>query len=171
MNQQFFNVTNLEKKADTVISTVKLLVFSIGKLTLALPVDKVFKVTKYTPIYGSGMSYVNLAHIGKQEITVVDLHQKLFKISQDELIGDGGYFVLTKSKQISYEETPHTSEILGIRVVQAPSLVEVPLSEIRTLPRSYRYADTLEIASHVAVIPQEDRTTQTIFILDLESLF
>ena len=153
-------------------STVKLLVFSIGKLTLALPVDKVKKVTKYTPIHGSGMSYINLTHIGRQEVTVVDLHQKLFNISHDELISDGGYFILTKPKQTQSEEvSSFIEESLGIRVAQSPSLIEVDLTDIRALPSSYRYADTLEIASHVAVIPQEDRTTQTIFILDLEHLF
>lgn len=165
MNQPTSKLANLKKKQSPTTSKVKLLVFPIGKLTLALPVDKVKKVTKYTPIHGSGMSYINLTHIGRQEVTVVDLHQKLFNISHDELISDGGYFILTKPKQTLPEES------LGIRVAQSPSLIEVNLADIRTLPSSYRYADTLEIASHVAVIPQEDGTTQTIFILDLEHLF
>lgn len=173
MNQQTSNFINFENNPKlSTNSTVKLLVFFIGKLTLALPVDKVKKVTKYTPIHGSGMSYINLTHIGKQEVTVVDLHQKLFNISHDELISDGGYFILTKPKQTRSEEvSPFIEESLGIRVAQSPSLIEVDLADIRALPSSYRYADTLEIASHVAVIPQEDRTTQTIFILDLEHLF
>ena len=172
MNQPTSNLANFKKKQSPTTSKVKLLVFPIGKLTLALPVDKVKKVTKYTPIHGSGMSYINLTHIGRQEVTVVDLHQKLFNISHDELISDGGYFILTKPNQTSPEEVMSFSEeSLGIRVAQSPSLIEVSLADIRTLPSSYRYADTLEIASHVAVIPQEDGTTQTIFILDLEHLF
>lgn len=174
MNQPTSNFANVKNNSQSPAnSTVKLLVFSIGKLTLALPVNKVKKVTKYTPIHGSGMSYINLTHIGRQEVTVVDLHQKLFNISHDELISDGGYFILTKPKQISSEEaiSPFMEESLGIRVAQSPSLIEVDLSDIRALPSSYRYADTLEIASHVAVIFQEDGTTQTIFILDLEHLF
>lgn len=171
--KQSSNVTNLKSSTkSSTNSTVKLLVFAIGKLTLALPVDRVKKVKKYTPIHGSGMSYINLTHIGRQEVTVIDLHQKLFNISHDELISDGGYFILTKPKQISSAEVISPSEeSLGIRVAQSPSLIEVSLTDIRALPNSYRYADTLEIASHVTVIPQEDGTSQTIFILDLEHLF
>lgn len=173
MTQQVSNLDRQNKNNTN--STVKLLVFAIGKLTLALPVERVKKVTKYTPIHGSGMSYINLTHIGRQEVTVVDLHQKLFNISHDKLISDGGYFILTKPKQIPSEAERSRSyfpeESLGIRVAQSPSLIEVALADIRALPSSYRYADTLEIASHVAVINVEDGTSQTIFILDLEHLF
>ena len=60
-----------------------------------------------------------------------------------------------------------TGEPLGIMVAQTPILLDVPLSQIRTLPQSYRQADTLAIASQVAIIPQSDRTIMTVFILDL----
>ncbi|MEM7594622.1 MAG: chemotaxis protein CheW, partial [Cyanobacteria bacterium P01_A01_bin.83] len=58
---------------------------------------------------------------------------------------------------------------LGIFVAQAPNLIDVPQSQIRILPNSYRHADTLEIASHVAIIDQGE-TSKTIFILDLAKL-
>ena len=151
-------------------STVKLLVFPIGKLTVALPVARVKKVIKYTQIYGSGLNHVNLTHMDKKEVTVVDLHQKLFKISHDELTEDGGYFVITKPKQTQEITSNSTEEAIAIRVIEAPILIDVALSNIRTLPNNYRYADTLEIASHVAVIPQENQTNVTVFILDLEHL-
>jgi chemotaxis signal transduction protein len=177
MNSQALNTLDLAtKNQPSITSKVKLLIFSIGKLTLALPVEQVQKVTKYTPVHGSGRSYVNLTHLGEQEITIVDLHQKLFNISHDDLNLDGGYFILTKPRLISIikegKKVVHDSikETLGIRAAEAPLLLDIPLSEIRTLPNSYRYSDTLEIASHVAIIPQEDKTTQTIFILDLEHL-
>jgi chemotaxis signal transduction protein len=176
MNGQALSSLDLEKKQSSITSQIKLLVFSIGKLSLALPVEQVQKVTKYTPIYGSGRSYVNLTLIGEQEITIVDLYQKLFNISYDELNIDGGYFILTKPRPISLikegKKVTHDSikETLGIRAIEAPHLIDISLSEIRTLPNSYRYSDTLEIASHVAIITQEDKTTQTIFILDLEHL-
>jgi purine-binding chemotaxis protein CheW len=47
--------------------------------------------------------------------------------------------------------------------------MEIPLSAIRLLPESYRRADTLEVASHVAVIPQ-DKESITIFLLDVDLL-
>lgn len=142
-------------------SSLKLVVFQIGKLTLSLPVEQVTKVTKYSPTHGSGLSYVNLAHLGNQEVTIIDLHHKLFKVSQDELSCKKGYFIITRN---------NAGNSLGIRVLQTPSLLDVPFSRIRILPISYRHADTLEIASHVAVIPQDDETYQTIFILDVDCL-
>ena len=142
-------------------SFLKLVVFRIGKLTLSLPVEQVTKVTRYTAIHGSGLSYVNLAHLGNQEVTIIDLHHKLFKISQDELSSEKGYFIITSNT---------AGDSLGIRVLQTPTLLDVPFSRIRILPVSYRHADTLEIASHVGVIPQDDETVQTIFILDVDRL-
>ncbi|MGL5796182.1 MAG: chemotaxis protein CheW, partial [Waterburya sp.] len=63
-----------------------------------------------------------------------------------------------------------TGEPLGIRVTEAPTLIDVPVAKIRLIPDSYRRADTLAIASHVAVIPQKNDTALTIFILDLKRL-
>lgn len=142
-------------------SFIKLLVFAIGKLTLALPILQVQKVVKHDQVYGSGLSHVNLAHLADIEVAVVDLHQKLFKVSLLEATQTKGYFIITKNI---------TGEPLGILVSESPALIDVDLTHIRLIPDSYRRADTLEIASHVAVIPQENETSQTIFILDLEKL-
>lgn len=145
-------------------SSIKLLVFEVGKLTLALPILQVQKVVRKSEVHGSGLSYVNLTHLEQQEIAVVDLHQKLFNVS----ITEGsqgkenfGYFIISKNI---------IGEPLGIMVVNSPSLIDVASEKIRLIPDSYRQADTLEIASHVTVITQEDETSVTIFILDLERL-
>lgn len=142
-------------------SSIKLLVFEVGKLTLALPILQVQKVVKHNDVHGSGLSHVNLTHLDQQELAVVDLHQKLFKISLAEAYQREGYFIISKNI---------TGEPLGIRVVNPPALIDVATEKIRLIPDSYRRADTLEIASHVTVIPQEDETSVTIFILDLERL-
>ncbi len=138
---------------------IKLLVFEIGKLTLALPILQVQKVVRQSEVHGSGLSHVSLTHLGEREVAVVDLHQKLFKVSLPKTQSKG-YFIISKNVM---------GEPLGILVSQSPSLIDVPLERIRLVPDSYRHADTLEIASHVTVIPQGDRTI-TIFILDLERL-
>ena len=162
MVNQIFNADKSARIiSQTINSSLKLVVFQIGKLTLSLPVEQVTKVTKFTPTYGSGLSYVNLTHLGEQEIPIIDLHHKLFKVSQNELSSAKGYFIITRNT---------TGDSVGIRVLQTPTLLDVPFSHIRILPISYRHADTLEIASHVAVIPQDDETLQTIFILDLDCL-
>ena len=142
-------------------SLLKLLVFKINKLTLALPVLQVQKVIKYNPVHGSGLSYVNLTHLGDLDIAVVDLHQKLFNTSLPELSEDKGYFIISKNI---------TGEPLGILVSEPPAIVDVATSQIRLIPDAYRRADTLRIASHVAVIEGENETGKTVFILDLGSL-
>lgn len=142
-------------------SWLKLVIFTIGKLTLGLPIKQVQKVVKYNRVHGSGLSHVNLTHLEEQEVAVIDLHQKLFKVSLREQSRTNGYFIITK---------PVIGESLGIMVTEIPILLDVPLSQIRTLPESYRHADTLAIASHVGIIPQSDQTTITVFILDLEKV-
>lgn len=142
-------------------SLIKLLVFEVGKLTLALPILQVKKVIRKNTVHGSGLSHVNLAHLEEQEIAVVDLHQKLFKVSLTEISSNKGYFIVTKNI---------TGEPLGIFVIHPPSIIDVPAKQIRLIPDSYRRADTLEIASHVVVIPEENTKSLTIFMLDLERL-
>jgi purine-binding chemotaxis protein CheW len=132
---------------------IKLLVFEIGKLTLALPILQVQKVVKQIEVYGSGLS-----HVPEQEIAIVDLHQKLFGVSLTQ--SDTGYFIISKNI---------VGEPLGIVVSQAPTLIDLSLEQIRLLPDAYRRADTLKIASHVTVISDKN-ATKTIFILDLTSL-
>jgi purine-binding chemotaxis protein CheW len=156
LNNSTVDIVNLANN-----STLKILVFAIDKLTVALPVPWVKKVTKHTALHGSGLSHVNLTHLGETEVTIIDLHQKLFKVSSHN-DGDRGYFIITKDNSLG--------ESLGIIVTAMPILMDVPLSSIRILPATYRSADTLAIASHVAVIPQENQSPLTVFILDLERL-
>ena len=140
-------------------SLIKLLVFEIGKLTLALPILQVQKVVKKSQVHGSGLSHVNLFHLPEQEIAIVDLHQKLFGVSLTQSESEG-YFIISKNV---------AGEPLGIVINQAPTLIDVSLEQIRLLPDAYRRSDTLEIASHVTTVSQPD-ITATIFILDLTRL-
>ena len=98
--------------------------------------------------------------MGNKEITVIDLHKKLFNISQIGKSGLGKYLIITKNSR---------GEQFGIAIAAPPTLIDVPLPHIRALPESYRHADTLEIASHVTVIPLEE-TSLTVFLLDVDRL-
>ena len=175
MNEQTIDLERKNNITNT-NSLLKLLVFNIGKLTLSVPVEQVQKVIKHLAIYGSGLSHVNLVHVGEQEVAVIDLHRKLFKVSQPEILNGKGYFIITKSEAAPsfYGGVSLTKNVigepLGIMVAQTPSLMDVPLDRVRTLPDSYRHADTLAIASHVAVIPQPENKSVTVFILDLKQL-
>lgn len=138
----------------------KFLLFQVGKLFLALSVDQIQKVINYTPVFGSGLGAFGVAHIGDEEITVIDLHQQFFKTSQTMIPGQKGYLILSKI---------NLGETFALWVAQTPTLIDVPLSQIRALPESYRQGDTLAAASHVMLIPNLTET-MTVFLLDLHRL-
>ena len=139
---------------------IKLIVFTIGKLNFSLPIETVYKILNSTTVYGSGTNQVGVTHIGDREITVIDLHQRFFKASSINESESNGYLVILQNT---------TGELYGIPVAEAPILMDVPLSTIRVIPESYRQADTLEIARHVAVIPQGEGSL-TVFLLDVDLL-
>ncbi|MBR8826468.1 MAG: chemotaxis protein CheW [Gomphosphaeria aponina SAG 52.96 = DSM 107014] len=139
---------------------LKLVVFPVGSLNVAFTIESVQKVIKSTQVYGSGLSHLGIAHIEDREITVIDLHKRLFSTSQPIPSEAKTYLILAKNS---------SGEQFGIIVNQTPSLVDVPLSSVRVLPESYRRADTLKIASHVTVVSQETEE-KTIFILDTDQL-
>nr|WP_157867603.1 chemotaxis protein CheW [Gloeothece citriformis] len=159
MTKTVTNYQNPLQKAQ-VVKTLKLLIFTVGKLNLALPIERVKKVVNYTPIHGSGLSFVGVAHVGEQEITVIDLHQRLFHESEAIQSGTKGYLIMAKNNQ---------GELFGIWVGKTPTLIDVSLNQIRELPASYRRSDTLQIASHVTVI-QEKEQSLTVFIIDSDQL-
>ena len=141
-------------------SAIKLLIFEISKLTLALPILQVQKVINDRDVHGSGLSHVNLIDLEQQQVVVVDLDCKLFKTDFHQKSSIERYFIISKKA---------TGELLAIAVSQSPNIIDVNRDRIRAIPETYRLVDTLGIASHVAVIFQSE-TPLTVFILDLERL-
>lgn len=141
-------------------TSVKLIVFPMGSLNLALPIKVVYKILNHQPVYGSGINKVGVAHLDNQEVTVVDLYRHFFNSSSTREDYRYSYLVIVQNT---------TGELYGIPVADTPVLMEVPLSQIRVLPESYRRADTLDVASHVAVINQAE-VPLTVFLLDVELL-
>ncbi len=154
------NLLSKSQRTDT--DTIKLLVFPIGNLNVALSIDTVEKIVNYSSVMGSGLNHYGLVNIGNEEITVIDLHQKLFNVPQQLNSEDKKYLLLAQN---SVDET------FGILIKKSPELYDVKLNIIRALPDSYRRADTLKIASHVFMVNQnEAETEKTIFILDPDEL-
>ena len=156
------NSANLSPKSQTKnIDNIKLLVFPIGSLNVALSIDQVQKVINYSAVMGSGLNHYGLVNIGDEEVTVIDLHKKLFnqgpKLSSD----DKKYLLLAQNS---------ANETFAILIKNSPELYDVNSSLIRALPESYRRADTLKIASHVFMVNQNEETEKTIFILDPDEL-
>ena len=142
------------------VNIVKVVVFNIGEVNLALHIDSIAKVLPQTTIHGSGLHSVGLAHLGDREVTVVDLHQRLFQSSSINDATKYNYLMIVKNRQ---------GELYGIPVASVPTLMDIPLSYVRVLPESYRYADIFGFATHVAVIPTME-PPMTIFLLDVEQL-
>ncbi|NEP27525.1 chemotaxis protein CheW [Moorena sp. SIO3I6] len=138
-------------------SLLKLVVFRIESINFAFPIECVNKVINYTTVYSSGLNDIGIAHIDDDEIPIIDLHRRLFKSSKISTSNPARFLLIAQNTM---------GEGFGIPVLKTPNLIEVSVSDIRTLPESFRQADTLGIASHVAVIPQENLSL-TVFLLDV----
>ncbi len=156
------NLGNLgSKQSVSTTEKIKLLVFPIGSLNGALHIDVVQKVVNLSKVYSSGLNQYGMVNVEGKEITVIDLHKRLFDIPQPFTQEDKKYLLLAQNS---------ADEKFGIIINNTPSLVDISLDNIRTLPPSYRQADTLKIASHVTVIDDEQENNLTVFILDPDEL-
>jgi purine-binding chemotaxis protein CheW len=156
------NTANLPlQKKETTSQKIKLLVFPIKNIYVGLHIDTVQKVVNYSTVYSSGLNDYGVVNLDEQEITVVDLHKRLFNTPQSSSETGKKYLLLAQNT---------VAETFGILIAETPGLYDVSLDKIRALPASYRQADTLKIASHVTVIPQENQPNLTIFILDPDEL-
>ncbi len=149
-------------KKQTAISHRKLIVFPVGELRLAVPMGNISRVINRPKVYSSGTNAVGITTVGDRELTIIDLHQQLFKTAGPFNPERPGYLVLTPSP---------TGEIMGIPTPTTPRLLEVPLEQIRELPQSYRQADTLWVASHmIRTAMEEGGELQSIFMLDMAAV-
>lgn len=142
------------------VNSLKVIMFEMGDIKLALPIHNIAKVLPKTTVYGSGFHGVGIAHVGDREVTVVDLHKRLFQSSSINDASKDSYLMIVKNRH---------NELYGIPVAVVPTLMEIALSCIRVLPESYRNADIFGFATHVAVIPAME-TPMTIFLLDVDQL-
>lgn len=152
--------STVRKPGRETVPSMKILVFGIGNVKLALPIETISKILKQTTVYGVGLNGVGIAHIGDREVTVVDLHEQLFQSSLINAASQASYLIVAQSSQ---------GELYGIPVTAVPVLREVPLSSIRVLPPSYRDADIISSATHVCHIEQAEAPL-TIFMLDVNLL-
>ncbi len=143
------------------LASIKVLVFEMGNLKFALRIETAYKVLNQTPIYGTGLNGVGIANIGDREVTIVDLHRRLFQCSITNNSSKASYLIVTQNQE---------GELYGIPIAVVPALIAVPLSSIQVLPESYRNADLLGFASHFCHIPQEKEAPLTIFLLDVDQL-
>ena len=83
----------------SVSKTEKFLVFSVGKLNLALSVPIVEKILNYTAIHSSGTTASGIVHLENRSVTVIDLYQRLFNIKQPNISHTKQFLILAKNSQ------------------------------------------------------------------------
>jgi len=79
MNNQLINLQPdpIElSRTRSVTPMLKLIVVSMGGLTLALRIESAYKVVNHTSIHSNGLKSVGVAPVGEDEVTVVDLHRR-----------------------------------------------------------------------------------------------
>ena len=138
-------------------------IFPIGNLSCALPIAMVGKIVVTPKVECGGLQQVGVMDWEGQELTILDLHQRLFHRSLLQTINQQqkGYLVLTRNSQ---------GEQFAIPCLAAPTITTVPPEQIRVLPESFRQADSLAIARYVAIVPGEDGQKKTVFLLDVDQI-
>ncbi len=123
--------------------TIELIVFEIDEVTFGIPIHKLDRI----------ISNVHLDEDNPliQQVEILDLHDRLTGVA----IANPAAIVIF---------TGDNGQLLGIPIVTVPTLIDVPLDRIRTLPNEFRTHNAIAIASHVAMIA-DSNTASTILIL------
>ncbi len=141
-------------KADK--ATTKLLIFSVGKLYVAVPLDEVIKVIRTPEIFQSGEKTLGMSHFEGSEVLVVDLHREIMGGS----LPSNRYLIVMQGE---------VEDLFGIPVSGLPIMKDVLLKNVHSITNEYRDRDTLGVASHMVQLPINNEV-QTIFLLSSEKL-
>jgi chemotaxis signal transduction protein len=137
-------------------ATTKLLIYSVGKLYVAVPLDEVIKVIRTPEIFQSGEKTLGMAYFEGSEVLVVDLHREIFGNSTPS----SRYLIVMRGE---------AQDLYGIPVSGLPIMKDVLLKNVHPITSEYRDRDTLGVASHMVQIPIA-KEVQTIFLLSSEKL-
>ena len=141
-------------------ASLKIIVFQVGDLNLAMPAKNVYRVLK-TPAYGGRLNSVGIVHVGDRVISVLDLYWRLFQSSITNQGSQKLHLVVAENKE---------GELYGIPTTAVPALIRVPLDSMQVLPDSYRHTNILEMATHYCHVSGTEEQSMTIFLLDIERL-
>lgn len=136
---------------------MKVLHFPVGSLQVGLPLTQVQKVLPQPTVFRSGKKPIGLAHFEDQEVVVLDLHHYLFGQSSPS---PATHLIVVKANT-------EVSEWYGVPCNTVPALIDIAPEQMRQIPPTYRQADTLGLASHVARFSND---TMTLFLLDGQRL-
>jgi hypothetical protein len=134
-----------DKPTLTETTTVELAIFDIGIVCFGLPIyyiDRIVCLANPNHDFNSQLA----------DIEILDLHQRLFGMS----LSDPTTWIISQSLNDRSDRIPTDT---------LPTLTHMPIDRIRILPDDFRAANSLGIASHVAMVGE-----LTTFILADRSL-
>jgi purine-binding chemotaxis protein CheW len=136
--------------------TLKLIVFSLGSYTLALPLVFVIKVTNTPANLRQQFEGVGLFYIGQTAVRLLDICKQLLADGTDPAI-DGPFLIIFQLR---------SGELYGITADTPPDLQELPLSEFKPVPEVHRQLPPLSLVSYIA----QPASGSQILLLDLHTL-
>jgi chemotaxis signal transduction protein len=140
--------------------TRKVIMFNVARYWFALPIAVVLKVVNFPPEFRTTLNEVGLVDLGDRAIALLDLRPKVNSLDTT-LRGERGRFLTIV--QVS------DKELCAIPVDRPPTLRDISLADVRSLPESAAIVPPLNLASHVAVLNSEDPPLE-VFLLDLQKI-
>ena len=129
----FANIVSHQWSATTTKTdlTLELIVFGIDEVSFGIPIHKLDRI-------------ISNVHLDEdytliQQVEILDLHDRLTGVA---IANPTAIAIFTSD----------TGQLLGIPIATIPTLIDVPLDRIRTLPSEFRTNNAIGIASHVAMI-------------------
>jgi chemotaxis signal transduction protein len=129
---------------------IRAIVFSLSQeqseddRLFALPVEAVAKIIPCPPLKTKIKQGIGAIELDSQIITIVDLGHKV----NSELSLESSQFLILF--QID------NGELCGLPVPKSPTIIDIPLNIIRSVPLSFRQVNELNFATHMATFPRQD---------------
>jgi chemotaxis signal transduction protein len=107
----------------------------------ALPLEAVNKIIICPPLTSRITKGIGTIELDSQMLTIVDLS---YKFNLECLPEFYRFLILFKLDN---------GESCGIPVSQSPLTLDIPFDTVRTIPQSFRQANDLDFATHMAIVP------------------
>lgn len=139
------------------IATVKLLVFSLGELSLSLRLEGIQKVMKMPQIFKSGDKCLGITQVSHQDVMVLDLYRQVYGTPAPQA---KGHLIVLRTGDNAF----------GLAVDTVPIMVEIPVTELCPLSQEFRDRDSLGIAEAMVEVSLNKQQTDMAFLLDSSRL-
>jgi chemotaxis signal transduction protein len=126
--------------------------FQVANHWFALPIEAILKIINCPNLDSPIKDCIGLLEWEKQVITVIDLSQKISVESEPTSLNSlenfsHNFLILIQTK---------SAELCGFLTKKNPILVDIPISNIHSIPSSYRQVADLSLISKMAIFNQSE---------------